>query len=70
MPISPSLLSVNEAAEFFGLSRHAIVELIVSGKLTWTMAADKKTVLVEIPLDLKAPVRETGACVRSREAAP
>ena len=68
MLTSPSLLSVYEAAQLLGLSRHAVVELIATGRLTWTMAADKKTVLVEVPSDLNKFVREIGA-VRSREAA-
>jgi excisionase family DNA binding protein len=35
-------MTVDQAAEFLGLSSHGVVELIASGQLTWTMAANRK----------------------------
>ena len=69
MATSSSLLTVDQAAALLGLSWHAVVELIGTGKLTWTMAADKRTVLVEVPLDQDTFLREIGRSVTSREAA-
>jgi hypothetical protein len=65
---SPKLLTVDQAAELLGLSSHAVVELIVSDQLTWTMAADKKTVIVAVPSDPDQLLRVIGASVKSSSA--
>jgi hypothetical protein len=65
---SPKLLTVDQAAGLLGLSSHAVVELIVSDQLTWTMAADKKTVIVAVPSDPDQLLRVIGASVKSSGA--
>jgi excisionase family DNA binding protein len=58
-------LTVDHAAEFLGLSRRAIVELIAEGKLIWTMAADKRTVLVKMPSDTERFLRDISCSLDS-----
>jgi excisionase family DNA binding protein len=48
---SPRALTVEQAAEVLGISRRAVIQLLADGTLTWTMTADRKTVLVEVPSD-------------------
>jgi hypothetical protein len=66
--ISPKLLTVDQAGRLWGLSQHAIVELIASGQLTWTLAAGKKTVMVEVPSDPEQFSRVIGASAESSDA--
>ena len=65
----PRLLTVDDAAELLGLSRRAVIELIGDGKLTWTLAADKRTVVVELPCDRDNFWRELGVFLKSLGAA-
>ena len=63
------LLTVDQAVELLRVSRRGVIDLIVKGTLTWTMAADKKTVLVEMPADLDKVDREIRASGQSRHVA-
>jgi hypothetical protein len=58
---SPEKLTVERTAEVLGLSRRAVIQLLGDGTLTWTMAADRQTVLVEMPSDRDTFLREIGA---------
>ena len=60
-------MTVDQAAELLGVSRHTVVELITSGRLTWRMAANKRTVLVEVPSDLEGESLEIGSLVDARD---
>jgi hypothetical protein len=62
------LMTVDQAAALLGLSRHDIIAMIGTGKVTWTLASDKRTVLVEIPAVRAAVLGEGRACVTTREA--
>jgi excisionase family DNA binding protein len=65
--VSTKLLTVDGAAELLGVSRHTVVELITSGRLTWRMAANKRTVLVEVPTDLEGESLEIGSQADARD---
>ena len=58
---SSRMLTVEEAVQILGLTRRAVVELIGDGTLPWRMAADKKTVIVEVPCDVDGFLRAIGA---------
>ena len=66
---STGTLTVDQAAERFGLSRREVIELIGRGSLTWTMAADK-TVLVEMPSDVDDFQRQLDAGAKPTAAPP
>jgi hypothetical protein len=68
MGTSPRRLTVDQAAKRLGLSRRTVIELIGDGRLTWTMAADKTTVIVEMPTDLDQFVRQIGGSVKLQGA--
>jgi hypothetical protein len=69
MTTSSRFLTVDQAGSVLGLSRHHVIELIGTGTLTWTMAADKRTVLVEIPSDRDVVMQKIRAFVLECEAA-
>ena len=66
---SSRMLTVEQAAQILGLTKHAVVELIGSGTLAWTMAADRTTVIVEVPDDADRFLREIGTAARSGDVA-
>jgi hypothetical protein len=63
--VTPRMLTVDQAAELLGLSRRGVIELIGDGTLPWTLAADKRTVLVETPADRKTCLPKIGASRQS-----
>jgi hypothetical protein len=66
---SSRIVTVNDAAKLLGVSRRAVIELIADGKLTWTLAVDKRTVVVELPCDTDNFWRELGVFLKSLGAA-